>query len=84
VIKAAVATADGIEIAQIRVCEVQAILRLALERLERIEEATDAWHAVQVTSQMLEGVYEQLQSLLEPGQPRHQVTPFRRGPATAA
>jgi hypothetical protein len=84
VIKAAVATADGIEIAQARVCEVQAILRLASERLERIEEATDTWHAVQVASEMLEGVYQQLQSVREPEQARNEVMPFPPGSGTAA
>jgi hypothetical protein len=79
-----VANGDGIEIAQARVCEAQAILQLASERLERIEEATDAWHAVHVAREMLESVYEQLQSLLEPEHARHEVMPFRRKSAPTA
>jgi hypothetical protein len=73
-----VANADGIEAAQARICEVVAIMQLAVENLERIPAATDATHAVHVASEMLDEVYEQLESLLEPRDERHEVVLFRR------
>ena len=77
--------ADGLEAAQGRLCEVQSILQLAVERLERIEDATDPTNAVRIAYEMLEGVYEQLQSMLEPEDKRQRVvTPFRRGAAGQA
>lgn len=72
------ANLDEIEAAQARICEVRAIMRLAVENLERIPAATDATHAIHVASEMLEGVYEQLESVVEPEQLRHAVLAFRR------
>jgi hypothetical protein len=76
-----VANADGIEAAQARVCEVRAIMQLVVENLERIPAASSATDAVHVANEMLDGVYEQLESLLEP-EARHEVMPFRRRSAT--
>lgn len=72
-----VANADGIEAAQARLCEVRAILQLVVESLERIPAAGNATDAVHVANEMLDGVYEQLESLLVP-EARHEVMPFRR------
>lgn len=76
-----VANADGIEAAQTRLCEVRAILQLVVESLERIPAANNATDAVHVANEMLDGIYEQLESLLAP-EARHEVTPFRRRPVT--
>lgn len=75
--EATVGNADGIEAAQGRLCEVRAILQLVVENLERIPAAGNATDAVQVATEMLDGVYEQLESLLAP-EARHETMPFRR------
>jgi hypothetical protein len=72
---------DGIEDAQCRICVVQAILQLAVDRLELIEEATNATHAVHLAGEILEDIYKQLQSVLEPEQAWHEVMPYRWGSA---
>jgi len=77
-----VANAEGIEAAQARLCEVRAIMQLVVENLERIPAASNATDAVHVANEMLDGVYEQLESLLEP-EARHQVMPFRRRSKTS-
>jgi len=72
-----VANADGIEAVQARLCEVRAIMQLAVENLERIPAASNATDALHVASEMLDGIYDQLEALLEP-EARHEVMPFRR------
>ena len=64
--EAVVANADGIEAAQARLCEVRAIMQLVVESLERIPAASNATDAVHVANEMLDGIYEQLESLLQP------------------
>lgn len=76
-----VANVDGIEAAQARLCEVRAILQLVVESLERIPAASNATDAVHIANELLDGLYEQLESLLAPGA-RHQVMAFRRRSAT--
>jgi hypothetical protein len=68
-----IAIADGIEAAQARICEVRAIMQLAVENMEHIPAASDATHAVHIASEMLDGLYEQLESLLEPEQMHYEV-----------
>lgn len=77
-----VANAEGIEAAQARLCEVRAIMQLAVENLERIPAAGNATDAIHVANELLDGIYEQLESLLEP-EARHEVMPFRRRPKTS-
>ncbi len=72
-----VANVDGIEAAQARLCEVRAILQLVVESLERIPAAGSATDAVHVANEMIDGVYEQLESVLVP-ETCHEVMPFRR------
>jgi hypothetical protein len=64
---------------------VRSILQLAIEHLERIAAAGNASNALHVADEMLEGVYDQLESLLEAEPARHDVLPFpRRAAATVA
>jgi len=74
------ANADGIEAAQARICEVRAIMQLVVENLERIPAASHATDALHVANEMLDGVYEQLESLLKLA-PDYNVMPFVRSSA---
>jgi hypothetical protein len=65
--------------------EVQAILHLVVENLERLPSAGNATDAVHLANELLGGVYEQLQSLLEPEHTQQEVLAFhRRSDATVA
>jgi hypothetical protein len=81
----AFANTDKIEAAQARLCEVQAILHLVVENLERMPAAGNATDAVHVANELLGGVYEQLESLLEPEHTQQEVLALHwRSGATAA